>query len=468
MFRSFLLGIVAIAAIAAHSRAENVRPPNIILIMADDLGYETIGANGGESYKTPNLDRLAATGIRFERCNVQPLCTPTRVQLMTGMSNARNYIEFGSMDPKVTTFGTLLKKAGYATAIAGKWQLGRDKGLPQRFGFDESCLWQHTRRPARYANPGLEYNGVERDFSNGEYGPDLVNDFALQFIEKNKSKPFFLYYPMMLTHAPYQPTPDSRDWDPKATGEEKKNNKYFADMVTYMDKLVGRLVKQVDDAGIRDNTLILFTGDNGTGRGVTSRFKGGDYPGGKGLTTARGMHVPLIANWPGKTPAGRTNDDLIDSTDFVPTICAAAGAKIPDTLRIDGQSFLPQLKGEAGRPREWIYTWYSQNPGSPIREFVASKEYKLYRNGRFFNLKKDPFEDNGPQQLAALTGDEAAAAKKLQAVLVSYADARPAELATKAKSNAEPAAKKGAKRSPEEKAARRARRAARQANENNS
>src|SRR5262245_50729216 len=134
MFRYFLLSLVAITAIAAHSPAEHFRAPNIILILADDLGYETIGANGGQSYKTPNLDRLAAAGIRFERCNVQPLCTPTRVQLMTGMSNARNYIEFGSMDPKATTFGNLLKNAGYATAIAGKWQLGRDRDLPKRFG----------------------------------------------------------------------------------------------------------------------------------------------------------------------------------------------------------------------------------------------------------------------------------------------------------------------------------------------
>ena len=124
--------------------------------------------------------------MRFERCYVQPLCTPTRVGLMTGMSNARNYIEFGNMEPKSTTFGNLLKNAGYATAIAGKWQLGHDKDLPQRFGFDESCLWQHTRRPPRYANPGLEYNGVERDFNNGEYGPDLVSDFALKFIDEEQ------------------------------------------------------------------------------------------------------------------------------------------------------------------------------------------------------------------------------------------------------------------------------------------
>src|SRR6476660_7853531 len=188
MFRSIILSLAAAFAFAGIAKAANATRPNRVLILADDLGYETLGANGGQSYKTPNLDALAAAGMRFNRCFVQPLCTPTRVGLMTGMSNARNYIEFGNMDPKSTTFGNLLKNAGYATAIAGKWQLGHDKYLPRRFGFDESCLWQHTRRPPRYANPGLEYNGVERDFNKGEYGPDLVSDFALNFIEKNKSK----------------------------------------------------------------------------------------------------------------------------------------------------------------------------------------------------------------------------------------------------------------------------------------
>jgi arylsulfatase A len=372
------------------------------------------------------------------------------------MSNARNYIEFGAMDPNAITFGNLLKEAGYATAMAGKWQLGRDKKLPQKFGFDESCLWQLSRRPPRYANPGLEYNGVERDFIKGEYGPDLVSDFALEFIEKNRSKPFFLYYPMMLTHAPYQPTPDSSDWDPKAIGEKvNHDNKHFADMVAYMDKLVGKVVTKLDDLKLRDNTLILFLGDNGTGKGVKSQLRGAAYPGGKGNTNARGMHVPLIANWPGHIRTGTTNDDLVDSTDFLPTVCAAAGAKVPSSLKIDGHSFWPQLMGEKGQPREWIYTWYSQDGVPPIREFVTTKEYKLYRNGRFFDLRKDPFEEKEPMRPANLTGDEAKAAAKLKAVLAQYADARPTEIAAKST-----AAKNGPADNPR-KAERRQRRAAR-------
>ncbi|MES2507978.1 MAG: sulfatase-like hydrolase/transferase, partial [Verrucomicrobiota bacterium] len=239
-----LLWVSLLLVFGHTARAEK---PNIILIMADDFGYECLTANGGQSYQTPHLDRLAAEGLRFEHCHSQPLCTPTRVQLMTGRYNVRNYFNFGSLPTTETTFGQLLKKAGYATGICGKWQLGEDKGLPQHFGFDESYLWQHTRRPARYANPGLEHNGEPVDFTHGEYGPKLVNDFALDFITRHRQQPFFLYYPMILTHDPFQPTPDSAEWDPKTTGENaKRDNKHFADMTAYMDKLIGELVAQLD------------------------------------------------------------------------------------------------------------------------------------------------------------------------------------------------------------------------------
>jgi arylsulfatase A len=179
---------------AGVSAAES-RKPNVVLIMADDFGYECVTANGGESYQTPNLDRLAAGGMRFTNCYVQPRCTPTRVQLMTGLYNVRNYIRFGLLDPEAVTFGHLLKKAGYATGIAGKWQLGQGKDLPRHFGFDEAYLWQHTRLRPRYANPGLEKDGVEEDYTNGEYGPTLVNDFVLDFCARHKDEPFFFVLP---------------------------------------------------------------------------------------------------------------------------------------------------------------------------------------------------------------------------------------------------------------------------------
>ena len=417
---------------AAIYAAESPRPakPNIILILADDLGYETIGANGGTSYRTPQLDKLAATGVRFTHCFVQPLCTPTRVQLMTGRYNVRNYINFGNMDPQAVTFGNLLKQAGYATCIAGKWQLGRDIELPKKFGFDEYCLWQHTRRPPRYANPGLEINGVEKNYADGEYGPDLVNDYALDFITRKKDGPFFLYYPMMLTHAPYQPTPDSRDWDPKAQGEQvNTDSKHFADMVAYMDKLIGILVARLESLGIRDNTLILFVGDNGTGRGTRSMMGERLVIGGKGTTTDAGMHVPLIASWTGMVKAGRICSDLVDSTDFLPTLLQASGVAPPSGLSLDGRTFLPQVLGAEGQQRDWIYSWYSprQSADMTVREFAFNHRYKLYRSGEFFDLSEDLGEKQ-PLTVASLDGEAAAAAKLLGRAMGRFADVRPLEL----------------------------------------
>lgn len=420
--------VMAAVLLAAALSAAGAKRPNIVLIMADDLGYETLGANGGTSYKTPELDRLARTGMRFERCYAQPLCTPTRVQLMTGQSNARNYITFGQMATNSVTFANLLKQAGYATCMAGKWQLGQDKDLPKKFGFDEACLWQHTRRPPRYANPGLEINGVEKGYNNGEYGPDLVNAYALDFISRHKDTPFLLYYPMLLTHDPYQPTPDSKDWDPKAAGEKvNRKPEHFADMVAYTDKLVGKVVARLDELGLRENTLVIFLGDNGTGRGVRSQMGGREIRGGKGLTTEAGMRVPLIVSWPGTITAGRVTPMLVDTTDFLPTLCEAAGVAVPKERPVDGRSLLPLLRGGAENPRDCLYAWYSPR-GEPVKEFAFTQRYKLYRTGEFYDLTKD-VEEAHPFARAQLEGDAAAAAKLLQGALDRYQGARPAELA---------------------------------------
>jgi arylsulfatase A len=412
-----LLGGFA-AAVSAADR------PNLILIMADDFGHECVGANGGESYQTPHLDRLAAGGVRFENAHSHPLCTPTRVALMTGKHNVRNYLNFGTLPRTEVTFANLLKEAGYATGICGKWQLGRETDSPRHFGFDEALLWQHTRRPPRYANPGLELDGVEKEYPVGSYGPDLVNEFALDFVTRHQDAPFFLYYPMILTHDPFQPTPDSPGWDPKAEGENTNRDvKHFADMTAYLDKLVGRLDAKLGELGIRDNTLVLFLGDNGTSPKVTSRFRGAEYPGGKGSTKANGTHVPLIASWPAVVKEGRVCQDPVGNVDFLPTLCEAAGIAVPDG--IDGVSFLPQLKGDPGHPREALYFWYSprQGPDLTVKEWAFDRTHKLYRDGRFYDLAKDPFE---AAPLGASAAPEARA--RLRAVLDRYADARPAGL----------------------------------------
>jgi arylsulfatase A len=416
-------GLLPVSAAAADGKR-----PNVILIMADDFGYECVTANGGTSYQTPHLDRLAAGGVRFEKCHVQPLCTPTRVQLMTGLYNVRNYTRFGHLDPNQKTFAHLFKQAGYATAIAGKWQLGREPDLPRRFGFDESCLWQHTRRPPRYANPGLELNGKEVNYTKGEYGPDVVNAFALDFIARHSDKPFFLYYPMILTHNPFQPTPDSPEWDPKATGEKvNQRPKHFADMVAYMDKLVGNVVAALDKHDLRKNTLVLFLGDNGTNKSVMSKMGDRTVRGGKGTTTHAGTHVPLIASWPGTAAAGRVCRDLVDSTDVLPTICESAGIPVPADWKADGRSFLPQVRGEKGNPREWVYCWYARDGGPTAqKEFAMGPRYKLYRDGSFFDVEADPDEQ---RPLTAPAGEATAARMVLQKALDQFRDSRPKTVA---------------------------------------
>ena len=446
--------LVAIAA--AHVMAEAPPRPNVVLIMADDFGYECVGANGGESYRTPHLDRLAAGGVRFTHCYVQPLCTPTRVELMTGRSNVRNYVRFGLLPTTERTFANVLQEGGYATAICGKWQLGQEPDLPRHFGFDESCLWQHTRRPPRYANPGLEIDGVEKDFRDGEYGPTLVQDYALDFIARHAhaarrgAKPFLLYYPMMLTHAPFQPTPDSPDWDPRATGERVNNDRrHFAEMVGFMDGLVGGLITRLEECGLRENTLILFLGDNGTGSGIVSRFNGGEFKGGKGQTTHRGMHGPGIVNWPGKIPAGRVCDDLVTAVDFLPTICEFATVASPAG---DGRSFAPQLRGEPGAPREWIYSWYSPrlNENRAVREFVFDQRYKLYASGDFYDLVADP-DEKKPIAPGEATPEAAVAVAKLQAGIDHFANAaarRAAAVGTKSIRSSSVGQYRGRPRSP--------------------
>jgi arylsulfatase A len=422
-----LLTSLSLAFCAAASIGHSA-PPNIVLIMADDFGYECVSANGGQSYQTPHLDRLAATGLRFQHCHAQPLCTPTRVQLMTGRYNLHNYLQFGVLPRTETTFAHLLKQAGYATAVCGKWQLGHEPDSPQHFGFDESLLWQQTRRPPRYANAALEHQGLEKTYPSGSYGPQLINDFALDFITRHQDRPFFLYYPMILTHDPFQPTPDSPDWDPTAVGEHlNKDPKNFAAMTAFMDKMIGRLDAKLSQLGIRDNTLLLFLGDNGTHSTITSQFQGKPYPGGKGSTTARGTHVPLIVSWPAVITQGRISRDLISTTDFLPTFCAASNIPIP--ADIDGISFLPQLRGESTTPRDWLYTWYSprQKADLTVRECVFDHHHKLYRSGDLFDLQTDPFEQS-PLPPAAITGPIATKAAKLQAVLDQFANARPQRL----------------------------------------
>ena len=394
-----LLAIASLLTIAFLARTE-ARSPNIILIMADDVGYECFGCYGSTQYSTPNLDRLAAEGMRFQHAYSQPLCTPSRIKIMTGISNVRNYAGFSVLRRDQKTFGHYLKEAGYKTAVGGKWQLlgaehyskeFRGKGsLPQDMGFDRHCLWQVDKLGDRFWNPKLTIDGEIKQFGEDDYGPDIVTNYLLEFMEENAKgdAPMFIYYPMILVHSPFLPTPDSE------SRKSKDKQKNFEDMVAYMDKLIGKIADKAEALGIAENTVLMFCGDNGTHKSITSELNGRSIKGGKGNTSDDGTRVPMIAHWPGTIRGGQVTDQLIDFSDFLPTFQELAGASVP--RNIDGLSFAPLLKGEDGPARDSMFCFYHPRPerGEAVR-FVRDQRWKLYGDGRFYDISKD-VEEKSP------------------------------------------------------------------------
>lgn len=343
--------------------------PNVILILADDLGAAELGCYGHTEHQTPNLDRMAAEGVRFETFYAMPLCTPTRVALMTGQYGFHNGF-LGMQNPAYKppadspqadigthfTHADLMKSAGYVTAQVGKWQLsGRLPTLVRDAGFDEYCMWAYDHNlppgvshPAhegaggkggntcRYWHPSIVQNGEYRVTAASDYGPDLFNDFVLDFAVRHKSQPFFVYYTSVLTHGPHLETPD-----PAAPG--KRLPATFRNNLQYLDHLVGRLRRGLQEAGLAENTWIIFIGDNGTGAR------------GKGTTTELGARVPGIVVGPG-VHRGLVSRAVGDLTDIMPTLAEISGAKLPTDRPFDGFSLLPVLTGQQARHRDWIYS----------------------------------------------------------------------------------------------------------------
>ena len=426
--RDFLKSSVTVGASLATLSGSQVLAgadssrPNVILIMADDLGYECLSCYGCAEYSTPNLDRLAATGLQFQNCHSQPLCTPSRVKIMTGQYNCRNYERFGALNPDETTFGHVMQDAGYATCVVGKWQLAARSGgrgtYPQKAGFDDYCLWQIDERKSRYADPLIRMKDEEEPhFREGAYGPDIFCDYMNDFMETHRDQPFFVYFPMCLTHSPFVPTPDSPEWE---GNRNKRSKKFFKDMVEYTDKLVGRIVIKLEELGLRKNTLLMFTGDNGTHCSIETRMQDGSMvQGGKGLTIDTGTHVPFVVNWPGIAPQGRLLEDLIDFSDFLATIAEVGGADLPANEQFDGVSFLPQLQGREGSPREYIYCYYKlKGQGGEYKEFARDERWKLYSTGELYETKADLLEKHAIKKGEGGKGVRRAR-KKLQTALNS-------------------------------------------------
>jgi len=379
-------GVLGRAEDADMSKPVTVGKPNIILILSDDLGVDILGCFGSDQYKTPHLDALAAGGMKFTHTYASPLCGPSRALLMTGRyafrTGATNQDKTGEITPeKEIMIPNILKGAGYATASFGKWgQFGLPPGV---FGFDEylnfkgsGIFWNTQPKGKSY-----DLNGKQVELKDKEYMPDLLHRLAVDFITRNQNKPFFLYYPMSHIHGDILPTPDSQ--------EGASDKQLYADNVAYHDKLIGQLVAELEKLKLREKTLIVYVGDNGTAKGgaAISTVGGKKIYGSKGSMFEGGSLVPMIVNWPGTTPAGKTCADLIDFSDFVPTFAAAAGAKLPENVVIDGQSFLPQIKGEKGNPREWAFVQLAR------MWYVRSLNWKLNEKGELYDMSGAPFEE---------------------------------------------------------------------------
>lgn len=436
---TFLVSLALLTSVSfANEESSSQRRPNVILILADDLGFETLGSYGGISYQTPVLDTLAATGVRFANAHALPLCSPTRISLMTGKYNWRNWHSFGILPPETKTFGHWLSAAGYSTCIAGKWQLQSYnppefmpelRGIGQRVedaGFDEYFLYHdaHTEdKGSRYYDPKINNNGNYLTDTEDKYGPDLFADYIIDFIERKQDQPFFVYYPMALPHGPFNPTPDSAEWHTEK--RRKSSRKHFGEMVAYMDKLVGRIVDHVDKLGLREDTLIIFYGDNGSPIQVTSSLSDGRVlKGGKGQNTLAGTHVPLIVSIPGYAKAGHVADTLVDSNDILPTIFEFCEIPLPNDEPFDGESFLAQIGGESGTHRDWLFFHHDPFPGHKKTQFKYERwaidtRWKLREtDGRFYDLSVDP-QELDPIDMKNASPEAIAGRTKLQAVIDS-------------------------------------------------
>jgi len=399
---------LALGGLLAASAAFAADKPNIVFILADDLGIGNVGCYGADkTVKTPNIDALARSGTRYTNAYTVPLCGPSRAAILTGRyafrTGATNQDATGEIKQSAEKFlPQILKPAGYVSSMIGKW--GQLPLGPADFGFDDHLKFTGSGTYWNTQDKGKKYlvNGKTVELPDKVYLPDVMHRHAVDFITRHREKPFYLYYSLSHIHAEILPTPDS------APGSKD----LYADNIAYMDKLVGQLVVELDRLKLREKTVIVFFGDNGTGGNYAERstVNGRPLSGAKGDMLEGGGLVPMIVNWPGKTPAGKISTDMVDSTDFVPTFAALAGAALPADRVIDGRSLAPQFRGEKGQPRDWAFvqlarSWYVRETG-----------WKLNQAGELFDMSGAPWEE---KLVAANSTAPAAIAarKRLQAAL---------------------------------------------------
>lgn len=429
--------------------------PNIVVILLDNVGREWFGCYGSEEHCTPNIDRLAANGVRFANCYTTTVCGPSRVQMLTGRYPFRTgwYLHHdaalysgGGLDPKrEVTYARVVRDAGYATGIAGKWQVNNLYDEPDaiaRHGFDEQLVWpgsidrdkvdasfitafqkaiakndavflaEATRNiENRYWDAVMLRNG-KREVAHGRFGPDLFQDFAFDFYRRHQGKPFLFYHAMVLTHGQnvkqqVVPTTDNRANPPH------EEHALFAGMLRYADKQVGEIITELERLDLMKNTIVILASDNGTEKALSARANGRKVQGGLYQITEAGGNVPLIVYSPSLVKGGRT-PALADFTDVFPTICELAHAKPPSSQKIDGQSFAPFLLGNSPAPRKWIFNHYADE------RVVRDERFKLKNNGDLFDLDADPTEQH-PLSKDAMPEVRA----RLQAVLDQMPESTP-------------------------------------------
>jgi arylsulfatase A-like enzyme len=419
--------------------------PNILLILADDMGKEWVSAYGAEDIETPHIDALAATGIRFENAYVMPQCTPTRLSLITGQYPFRHgWVNHWDVPrwgggahydwKRNPSIARMLRRAGYATAVAGKWQINDFRIQPEamfEMGFDAYCMWtgwegNNPTSRQRYWDPYIHTREGSRTYG-GEFGPDLFTEFLLRFIDQNKEGPFFVYYPMVLPHKPFVSTPDYQ----RASTKLEKHKA----MVEYTDKILARFTHKLDALGIRDNTLVIWTTDNGTTSDISGMQDGRFISGGKASTSEPGVCVPFIVNCPEWIPQGRVSTALTDITDVFPTFAELAGAELDPEYIYDGYSIARYIRGEsADTLRTFILSMGGKNEARLTEagvenryrfrdRVIRDKQFKLFINTRrkpvkLVDLTADPLEE--VNLISSNRSDAVAARERLSAIIADF------------------------------------------------
>ncbi len=408
---SVIVAALAAAAFPKAARADDNRPPNFIIIFCDDLGYGDIGCFGSTKHRTPNIDRMAAEGMRFtsfySTCGV---CTPSRSSLMTGcyprrvnmhQSDRGEWVLFPvatrGLNPREITIAEVLKTQGYATACIGKWHLGdQPPFLPTRQGFDSYYGIPYSNDMGsrqRSINPPLPLvqneTVIEAPVDQNTITRRYTEE-AVKFITANKDKPFFLYLPHTMPHNPVHSSEAFRG---------KSANSGYGDCVEEIDWSTGRILSALDRLGIDEDTLVVFTSDNG----AASRWGGSNLPlsGFKGSTMEGGMRVPCVVRWPGQIPAARTCDEVVATIDLLPTFAKLAGAEVPSDRIIDGRdiSALGAAEPGAKSPHEAFYYYFKEQ-----LQAVRSGKWKLHL-GRTVKRRGSSEQRQLPAKLYDLESD---------------------------------------------------------------